>query len=91
MGRRQGTRRARILKQYVTDGVRSRRPIFIATLRVAASWLFLLRRGGSLRVKSRYARRPRLEKSAAGSLAFKFAVRCAMAAWDTAVQNAETE
>ena len=35
MGRRQGARRARILKRYVTDEQRSRRPIFIATLRAA--------------------------------------------------------
>ena len=62
MGRRQGARRARILKPYVTDEQRSRRPIFIATLRAAASWLFFRRRGGSLRIKSRYARRSRLEK-----------------------------
>jgi hypothetical protein len=61
MGRRQGARRARILKRYVTDEQRSRRPIFIATLRAAASWLFL-RVGRSLRIKSRYARRSRLEK-----------------------------
>ena len=28
------------LNRYVTDEQRSRRPIFIATLRAAASWLF---------------------------------------------------
>src|SRR5215468_5183126 len=28
------------LERYVTDEQRSRRPIFIATLRAAASWLF---------------------------------------------------
>jgi len=49
-------------KPYVTDEQRSRRPIFIATLRAAAGWLFFLRRGGSLRIKSRYTRRSRLEK-----------------------------
>jgi hypothetical protein len=30
----------------------SRRPISIATLRAVASWLFFLRRGGSLRIDS---------------------------------------
>jgi hypothetical protein len=40
MGRRQGARRARILKRYVTDEQRSRRPIFIATLRAAAVGCF---------------------------------------------------
>ena len=39
MGRRQGARRAHILT-YLTDEQRSRRPIFIATLRAVASWLF---------------------------------------------------
>ena len=64
MGRRQGgpsrtgTKRARILMRYVTDEQRSRRPIFIATLRAAASWLFF-RVARSLRIKSRYARRYR--------------------------------
>jgi hypothetical protein len=61
MGRRQGARRARILKRYVTDEQRSRRPNFIATLWAAASWLFF-RVARSLRIKSRYARRSRLEK-----------------------------
>ena len=51
--------KARILKRYVTDEQRSRRPIFIATLRAVAGWLFFLRRGGSLRIESRYARRYR--------------------------------
>jgi len=50
--------KARILKPYVTDEQRSRRPIFIATLRAAASWLFF-RVAPSLRIKSRYARRCR--------------------------------
>ena len=40
------------LNRYVTDEQRSRRPIFIATLRAVASWLFFLRRGGSLRINS---------------------------------------
>ena len=37
------------LKRYVTDEQRSRRPIFIATLRAAASWLFF-RVARSLRI-----------------------------------------
>ena len=51
MGRRQGgpSRTGGIegayLDRYVTDEQRSRRPIFIATLRAVASWLFFLRRG----------------------------------------------
>jgi hypothetical protein len=61
MGRRQGARRARIPKRYVTDEQRSRRPIFIATLRAAAGWLFF-GVARSLRIKSRYTRRSRLEK-----------------------------
>jgi hypothetical protein len=40
MGRRQGARRGAYLNRYVTDEQRSRWPIFKATLRVAASWLF---------------------------------------------------
>jgi hypothetical protein len=55
---RTGTKRARILKRYVTDEQRSGRPIFIATLRAAASWLFF-RVARSLGIKSRYARRYR--------------------------------
>jgi hypothetical protein len=35
------------LDRYATDEQRSSRPIFNATLRAAASWLFFLRRGGS--------------------------------------------
>jgi hypothetical protein len=35
-----GARRAHYLNGYVTDEQRSRRPIFIATLRAVASWLF---------------------------------------------------
>ena len=42
-GREEGA----FLNRYVTDEQRSRRPIFNATLRAAASWLFFLRRGGS--------------------------------------------
>jgi hypothetical protein len=38
------------LNRYVTDEQRSRPPIFIATLRAGASWLFFLRRGGSTRM-----------------------------------------
>jgi len=46
MGRRQGGpsrtggRSGAYLNRYVTDEQRSRRPIFIATLRAAAGWLF---------------------------------------------------
>ncbi|HYY29789.1 MAG TPA: hypothetical protein VE860_17740, partial [Chthoniobacterales bacterium] len=50
------------LKRYVTDEQRSRRPIFIATLRAGASWLFFLRRGGSTRMTQIWALRSRLEK-----------------------------
>jgi len=57
MGRRQGARRARILTGYVTDEQRSRRPVFIATLWAAASWLFF-RVARSLRVDRTLARPP---------------------------------
>ena len=46
MGRRQGgpsrtgSRSGAYLNRYVTDEQRRRRPIFIATLRAVASWLF---------------------------------------------------
>jgi hypothetical protein len=40
MGRRQGARSGAYLNPYATDEQRSRRPIFVATLRAAASWLF---------------------------------------------------
>ena len=40
MGRRQGARSGAYLDRYVTDEQRGRRPIFIATLRAAAGWLF---------------------------------------------------
>src|ERR1700751_763918 len=40
MRRRQGARSGAYIKRYVTDEQRSRRPIFIATLRAAAGWLF---------------------------------------------------
>jgi hypothetical protein len=46
MGRRQGGpsrtggNEGAYLDRYVTDEQRSRRPIFIATLRAVASWLF---------------------------------------------------
>jgi hypothetical protein len=46
MGRRQGGpsrtggNEGAYLDRYVTDEKRSRRPIFIATLRAVASWLF---------------------------------------------------
>ena len=49
MGRRQGVRSGAYLNRYVTDEQRSRRPIFIATLRAVASWLFF-RVARSLRI-----------------------------------------
>ena len=56
MGRRQGGpsrtgARGRYPKRNVTNEQRSRRPIFIATLRAAASWLFF-RVARSLRIDS---------------------------------------
>jgi len=39
MGRRQGARSGAYLNRYVTEEQCGRRPIFIATLRAAASWL----------------------------------------------------
>jgi hypothetical protein len=61
MCRRQGARSGAYLNRYVTDEQRSRRLIFIATLRAVAGWLFFLRLGGSLRIDSDI-RRSRLEK-----------------------------
>jgi hypothetical protein len=49
MGRRQGARSGAYLNRYVTDEQRGRRPIFIATLRAVASWLFF-RVARSLRI-----------------------------------------
>ena len=51
MGRRQGARSGAYLNRYVTDEQHSRRPIFIATLRAVASWLFF-RVARSLRINS---------------------------------------
>jgi len=57
MGRRQGGpsrtggKSGVYLERYVTDEQRSRRPIFIATLRAVASWLFF-RVARSLRIDS---------------------------------------
>jgi hypothetical protein len=56
MGRRQGGpsrtgSEGAYLNRYVTDEQRSRPPIFIATLRAAASWLFF-RVARSLRIDS---------------------------------------
>jgi hypothetical protein len=51
MGRRQGARSGAYLNRYVTDEQRSRRPIFIATLRAVVSWLFF-RVARSLRIYS---------------------------------------
>ena len=49
------------LNRYVTDEQRSRRPIFNATLRAAASWLFF-RVAPSTRMDQIWALRSRLEK-----------------------------
>jgi hypothetical protein len=49
MARRQGARSGAYLNRYATDEQRSRRAIFIATLRAAASWLFF-RVARSLRI-----------------------------------------
>ncbi len=49
------------LNRYVTDEQRSRRPIFNATLRAAASWLFF-RVARSARMDQIWALRSRLEK-----------------------------
>ena len=49
------------LNQYVTDEQRSRRPVFNATLRAAASWLFF-RVARSARMDQIWALRSRLEK-----------------------------
>jgi hypothetical protein len=49
MGRRQGARSGTYLNGYVIDEQCSRRPIFIATLRAAAGWLFF-RVAHSLRI-----------------------------------------
>src|SRR5271156_6477008 len=49
------------LNRYVTDEQRSRRPIFIATLRAGASWLFF-RVARSTRMTQIWALRSRLEK-----------------------------
>jgi hypothetical protein len=51
MGHRQGARSGAYPNRYVTDEQRSRRPIFIATLRAVASWLFF-RVARSLRIDS---------------------------------------
>jgi ATPase family associated with various cellular activities (AAA) len=61
MGRRQGARREHISTGYVTDEQRRRRPIFIATLRAGAIWLFF-RVARSTRMTQIWALRSRLEK-----------------------------
>src|ERR1700751_3496178 len=53
---RQNKREIKKVGRDVTDEQRSRRPIFIATLWAAASWLFFCV-ARSLRIKFRYARR----------------------------------
>jgi hypothetical protein len=51
------------LDRYVTDpAAAGKRPIFIATLRAAASWLFFFRRGGSTVMIQIAALRLRLAK-----------------------------
>ena len=66
MGRRQGGpsrtgAKGAYLNRYVTDEQRSRRPVFTATLRAAASWLFF-RVARSARMDQIWALRSRLEK-----------------------------
>ena len=51
MGRRQGARSGAYLNRYVTDEQRDGRPIFVATLRAVASWLFF-RVARALRIDS---------------------------------------
>src|ERR1700732_1809724 len=51
------------LNRYVTDEQRGRRPIFNATLRAAAGWLFF-RVARSTRMSQIWALRSRLEKTA---------------------------
>jgi hypothetical protein len=53
------------LDRYVTDEQRSRRPIFIATLRAGASWLFF-RVARSTRMTKIWVLRSRLEKQPTG-------------------------
>jgi hypothetical protein len=55
----------------VTDEQRSRRPIFIATLRAGASWLFF-RVARSTRMTQIWALRSRLEKRISSMAAVKF-------------------
>jgi hypothetical protein len=66
MGHRQGGPsrtgpKGAYLNRYVTDEQRSRRPIFNATLRAGASWLFF-RVARSARMTQIWALRSRLEK-----------------------------
>ena len=66
MGRRQGgpsrtCPEGAYLNRYVTDEQRSRRPIFIPTLRAGASWLFF-RVARSTRMTQIWVLRSRLEK-----------------------------
>jgi hypothetical protein len=66
MGRRQGGPsrtgpKGAYLNRYVTDEQRGRRPIFNATLRAEASWLFF-RVARSTRMTQIWALRSRLEK-----------------------------
>ena len=61
MGRLRGVREGAYLDRYVTDEQRSSRPIFNATLRAAASWLFF-RVARLTRMTQIWALRSRLEK-----------------------------
>src|SRR6478735_6736774 len=56
-----GAAKTSVLDRYVTDEQRSSRPIFNATLRAAASWLFF-RVARSTRMTQIWALRSRLEK-----------------------------
>ena len=73
MGRRQGGPSrtgggsGAYLNRYVTDEQRSRRPIFIATLRAVASWLFFCV-AHSTRMIQIGALRSRLEKQGTAKL-----------------------
>ena len=68
MGRRQGgpsrtgSKEGAYLNRYVTDEQRSRRPIFNATLRAAAGWLFF-RVARSLRINLDMLVAPALKNS----------------------------
>ena len=56
MGRQQGARSGAYLNRYVTDEQRSRRPIFIATLRAVAKAMLLM--GPGTKIKACLIRPP---------------------------------